>query len=267
MLLYIWLALQIVLESFPVSSSGHMALFERILERFGYSFDKSLVACDVVVGDFLEHFVHGATIVVLAVFFFPRWFFLLKNFKRCYKIIFKIIGLAFVADCVTAAYYLLFHYVEKPSTTLGVGFVMTALLLLILHCLPTQNKLKKFDIRSALILGTFQGVALIPGISRFASTFVGARALGFRIHKALELSFLIQFPLIFAAFLNSMRVMIVCPEARAVLNGNVFAVMAIAGVVAYYAFAWVVRKAERNELWQFGVYMIVPIAALLLISL
>lgn len=265
---YALLFLCIVLESFPISSSGHMVLFERIVEKFGYAFDyvhASFAACDVVMGDLLEHFVHGATVVVLAVFFFPRWFFLLKNFRRCGRIIFKIISLAFVADCITALLYLLFHFYGNPALPLGMGFAITATLLLALRCVPASKQSAAFDIRKALILGFVQGVALLPGISRFASTFVCARLLALPAHKAFEVSFLIQWPLICAAFLNSMRVMVVCPQARVLLAWDVLAVMALASLVAYAAFCWVARMAYAEKLWKFGVYMLVPIMVWLLL--
>lgn len=256
-----------MLESFPISSSGHMLLFERVVEKMGYAFDyahASLAACDVVMGDLLEHFVHGATVVVLAVFFFPRWFFLLKNFRRCYKIIFKIIGLAFVADCVTAFFYLFFHVYGKPAWPLGVGFAITAALLLTLRFIKSASN-QRFGMGKALILGFVQGLALLPGISRFASTFVCARLLALPTHKAFEVSFLIQWPLICAAFLNSMRVMVVCPAARVLLAWDVLAVVVLASVVAYVAFCWVARMAYANQLWKFGVYMLVPIAVYMLL--
>lgn len=258
---YLWLFLCIVLESLPISSSGHIALFERIAHKMGYVFDwthNAFAACDVVMGDLLEHFVHGATAVVLALFFFSRWFFLLKNFKRCYRIVFKIIGLTCVADCVTACLYLLFHFYGKPALPLTLGFAITAILLLISRFAQSASN-HVFDLRKALILGAVQGIALLPGISRFASTFVCARFLQLPTRKAFEISFLLQWPLIFAAFLNSIRVMVVCPEARALLAWPVPATIAIAIVVAFALFCLVARMVYANQLWKFGVYMMVPI--------
>jgi undecaprenyl pyrophosphate phosphatase UppP len=56
---------QILIESFPVSSSGHVALLEKFLSKFGYT--------NFELPDFFDHFLHGPTILVIMVVFWKEF--------------------------------------------------------------------------------------------------------------------------------------------------------------------------------------------------
>ncbi|MFS8507540.1 MAG: hypothetical protein LVQ75_05700, partial [Candidatus Babeliales bacterium] len=55
---------------------------------------------------------------------------------------------------------------------------------------------------AGLVVGIAQGLALLPGISRFGSTFVVGRFLGFSSMQSFQYSFLIAWPLMFAAWVK-----------------------------------------------------------------
>ncbi len=124
-------------------------------------------------------------------------------------------------------------------------------------------------IKKSIILGAVQGLALLfSGLSRFGSTYVIGRWLGLSPRRSFQFSFLIQFPLIAAAFvLNGIRGLIKNPEVAAFLNIPLMATMIGATIISGLLFTLVYRLALRRRLGWIGVYMLVPIMILLIINL
>lgn len=257
---YLWLVVQIVVESLPISSSGHCALLERIAKYFGVVIPDGVMYIDSIAikTELVEHYTHGVTMLILAIYFFDRWFFLLKHIGRCYKIIGRLIGLAFIADCCTAIFYGIFHAYGKPPLPLGVGFIITALILGASRKAPV-NKQAVLTWQKAILLGIVQGIALLPGISRFASTYVAARYLALTPERALATSFMIQWPLIAAAFAQSLYAIMQYPPAMILFRCDILIVLGVAGIIAYGLFSWAARMAYTNNFWKFGLYMGVPV--------
>jgi len=214
----------------------------------------------------MDHFAHGATVCVVALFFFNRCFFLLRNIFRCWPIVVKIIGLTFVADCVTFLFFIFFNVVGVSFFFLGLGFFITMVALYSLRWVPEQTP-KRWCLRSAIILGCVQGIALLPGISRLGLTYVVGRWLGFAPRKAFEISLLIQWPLIAAAFLNSVRILFMHNNLAVVMNWQLLSVMLGAGVLAFYGLCFVAWCADQKKMWLFSWYMMVPLCVWLLLQI
>ena len=249
-----------------MSSSGHVAVWELFLQRFGcqtahyhYLFSEYFLFDLIHIG-ILEHFVHGATSIVIVLFFFKRWIFLIENLKRCWWIVFKIIGLTFLADCMTVPFFLARNAFGTSWFPLGFGFMITAVVLYSLRSVPHSSP-ASWNWRMALVLGAVQGVAFLPGVSRLAVTYAAGRWLRLPPHKALEISLLIQWPLITVAFLNSLRILSVQSNSLMLLDGTLLLVMVSASVLAYCALAWFKTLVDAGKVWLFSLYMLVPIVA------
>ncbi len=129
-----------------------------------------------------------------------------------------------------------------------------------MHCIGCSQ------FSSAIILGFVQGFALIPGVSRFASTFVGARLLGMKPCRAFSTSFALLAPLAFAGFLfNGVRELIVHTEWLNLFTPGLLITIACSTIISYALFVFSYRLACAQRLWWFGFYMLIP--ATLLISL
>jgi len=63
---------------------------------------------------------------------------------------------------------------------------------------PESRRAEAWTVRRALIMGLWQAVALIPGVSRSGITITTARALGFERHDAARLSMLMSIPVTLA---------------------------------------------------------------------
>lgn len=258
---YIVAIMQIVLESFPVSSSGHLNLLEKIAAQ---KFSVDVLGMNVQFDQFsTEQFqtfyklLHGVTLVIIALFFCTRWMALLKAARRKPQILIKWCLLTLAADIVTTLLFLVWH-VLPVNFPLVLGFSITACALFSLYFCSSEKR-SAWTLRSALMLGFVQGVALLPGISRLGSTYVAARWLKLPAHKALEISFLIEWPLIFAAFILTLITGFHSSNVQQFLNPTMGIIILGAGIFAYFGLSFVSWCAAKNRMQWFGYYMIIPI--------
>ena len=123
-----------------------------------------------------------------------------------------------------------------------------------------KNKIR-FGAKEAMLLGAVQGVALLPGISRFAIVFACSRWLGFSCRRAFDVTFAVQLPLIAAAFFNSFLIRVffkktLVPEI--LLQPQSFIIFFCASVVAFFALLFARYILCKNKAWIFSFYLLIP---------
>ena len=256
---YLISCVQIIVESFPVSSSGHCYLLLSFLKTVESNCSNLIFHRGIYTPLFIEsfdHALHLATLLVLTVFFFDRWKIYLLRFRLCFPLFFKVVGLTACADIITAFFYLFFkmYPVQWPVV---VGFGITAMSLVSLYFIQKRES-NSFNIRTALILGFVQGIALLPGISRLATTYAAARWLGLQPRKAFEVSWLIAVPLFLAASAQGIYKIAHMPQVYSLVLGSLPYIIG-AGILAYGALKITAHLFYTQRAWWFGIYMIVPI--------
>ena len=167
-------AIQGLTEFLPVSSSGHLLLFEKM----------GLAAPSVETNLFLHLATLLSTVVVMR-----------KDAISVFKPLDKRAVWLIAATVPTAIVAFLFKYL-LPSALEGAflapSFFLTATLLL----LPKRSKPKDFNLKNAFLTGLAQGIAVLPGVSRSGTTISIMRVLGIDEEKAAKASFLLSFPII-----------------------------------------------------------------------
>lgn len=188
--------LQGVTEFLPVSSSGHLVLFQQFFE----------VAGDEVLFDLVLHL--GTLLPVL-------WFYradvlgvlrspFVESGPFWQRPGARLAGLVVVATIPTGIIGVLFKdFFETLFATpavLAVTFAITGGLLFSTRGRPDgEIDLAKMDVGRALLLGVAQGLAITPGISRSGTTLAVALMLGLKREWAARLSFLMSVPAILGA--------------------------------------------------------------------
>lgn len=244
---YIWIVLQIILESFPISSSGHCLLFER------------LSSTGLLCGTMKSHLtfvLHIPTIMVLCVYFYRAWVVPFKQMKRCRRLILKIAFYTAVADLITLLFYVVKERYSMPTLPLTVGFIMTSLSLYSLRWCASRAY-KTWHLYGAIILGCVQAIAFIPGVSRFGLTYVTARWLSITPRRSFQISFLIELPLIILASAYS-----ICSYGKLyyeLLSPHIILVMLVASIIAYIGLIGVGLLVAMDLMWLWSIYMIIPI--------
>jgi undecaprenyl-diphosphatase len=254
--LYLIIFAQTVLESFPISSSGHVALITILCQKYSGALFSEYVL-DQSIFESWFYCLHAITALVLAIFFFPQWSFFIKNLSRMWRMVLRLVFLVGITDLITFVWYVVVRHYQL-SIPLSLGFCITGIMLASLKSLHSERSRRSFGIFDALVLGAVQGIALLPGISRLATTFVVARWLGYSNRRAFELIWMIQWPLIFAASLLGFYQL---HESHAMSDflscGFIFAYL-LAGVGAYAGLCAVQWCVDRDRVWWFAYYMIVP---------
>lgn len=230
-------------EFLPVSSSGHLVIFQDLL-----GLDEPGVTLEV-----LLHF--GTLFSVLWVF--GKDFLALldyrKNSQQRYFLFMLFVGL--IVTGVIGLFFSTFVDLFFKSTLL-VGFMLllTGGILKLLTILPIGKKnIEDMKARDAVWIGLLQGFAVLPGISRSGSTIMAALWRGLDRETAVKYSFMLAAPVIFGATLLELREMIVFGIERAmILNYFVGGLVAfLAGVAAIKVF---IRLLAGQKFHYFAYY-------------
>ena len=172
-------------EFLPISSSGHLLL----LQRF-FGIEENLLTFNVVV--------HVGTLIPVIYIYFARIKDLVKNpFQKLTWLL--VIG---TLPAVFAALFL-GDVVDRlfSGDYLAVGFLVTALLLIIIDMKPVKGSksIREMSYLDAVVIGLIQMVAITPGISRSGSTIFGGTMRGLDKRAAADFSFLLAIPAIAGA--------------------------------------------------------------------
>ena len=112
-------------------------------------------------------------------------------------------------------------------------------------------KLKWYD---ALIVGTAQAAAILPGISRSGATIAASLHLGVKGDDAARFSFLLALPAILgAAVLEAKEILVVPTSELPALGAGIIA----AGLVGYFAISVMMKIVSRGKLFYFAPYCII----------
>ena len=193
-------------EFLPVSSSGHLVLFQSLFADIDASFT---LIFDITV--------HLGTLVAVLFYFFEdvRLLFIgfIKNIvnyrhlKLSFKndVQFRLSIYILVSTVITGVIGVFFkdkiEGLFHNTFNVAVCLVVTGIILFISERIQKDNKmLDSFGLRDALLIGLFQSLALMPGISRSGTTIACALVLGFKQDVSAKYSFLLAVPAIAGAF-------------------------------------------------------------------
>lgn len=197
-LIYIILGfIQGIAEPIPVSSSGHLLIFQKLLKSID-KVDFETLATITNFGSFLAIIlIYRKKIIKL----FKSFFNYLKNkdskdydnYKYCWYIVIGTIPAGLIGIIVTKLE--LFDKLEENVKFVGLALLITALFLFIIRNFKGSKDDSKMTIKDSIIIGLFQVVALIPGISRSGSTIVGGMFRDLKRDTAFDFSFMLYIPI------------------------------------------------------------------------
>jgi undecaprenyl-diphosphatase len=170
-----------ITEFLPVSSTGHMIIASALLGINEESFVKI----------FEVNIQFGAILSVVVLY----W----KRFFQSLDFYFKL-GVAFIPAAVLG--FLLNDYIDamlESVTVVAVSLLVGGVLLLFVDKIFNQGEPKEITYKNGFIIGLFQCLAMIPGVSRSAASIIGGMALKYDRKTAAEFSFFLAVPTMFAA--------------------------------------------------------------------
>lgn len=198
--------IQGITEWLPISSTGHMLLVDEFVKMDMTESFKNI---------FLVIIQFGSILAVLAVFWKKLWPFKLHKLKYSSSsslIIDKdiinmwckvIIGcipaavLGFMFDDLIDKYLYAPYIVAVMLIVYGIGFIIVETWNKVRT--PKINSISELNYKTALIIGVFQAMAMIPGTSRSGATIIGALLIGISRTTATEYTFFLAIPTMFGA--------------------------------------------------------------------
>lgn len=249
-------------EFLPVSSSGHLVLMRDLLQ-LGI---KNTVALDA-----LFHFATAAAVILyfwrdlltLAQALFRKLGRLPVNEKD--MVLLKALALGTIPAVIVGV--VLQSYVDsyvQSNVPVAVGLFIGALFFMFAEWKHfTQPNYGSVNVRTGLLIGVFQLLALMPGLSRFGSTLAGGMWLGLSRLEAARFSFLLAIPITLGVGTTKTLELIVTEGEVAWFFLGIGALTAFftALIVIHYFLLFV----RRYSVWPFIWYSLV-IAALIVYS-
>ena len=168
-------------EFLPVSSSSHLIIFSNFL-----NFQNQSLSIDVSL--------HIGSFLAVIIFFYKD----VLNFINEKDIFFKII-LSSVPVVLVGFFLVETNLISKFRNIKVIGW-MTLIFGIILYLsdrFRLDNELKKdFNFKSAITIGLFQVLSLVPGVSRSGIAISAARILKFKRYDSAKISFLLSIPIL-----------------------------------------------------------------------
>lgn len=259
-------------EFLPISSSGHLALTQRLFGLHGNS--DSMLLFNVCT--------HVGTVLATLVVFWGAFVSLIKTFVRDIRQVgpgklfgpkppaaLHIVFMAVISFVVTGVIAVLFkddfEDAFANTTLIGVMLLLTAgLLTATLLVKHPKRGWRQLKIPGAILIGLAQACAILPGISRSGATICMATYYGMRRKWAGQYSFLIAAPAILGALVLKLRDMPGSMEQ--VQWGPVLAGSVVATVVGVFALRLLMAAVVRAKLAWFALYCAVVGVVVIVLS-
>lgn len=243
-------------EPLPISSSGHVMIIKSLLNS---NIDIELLAI-------LTNF--GSLIAILYLYRKKVWSLIkdslsyLKTGSEKTKSSFRYVILLIVGTIPAGIIGLVvsladvFDKLEKNIKFVGVTLIITALLLFLIRNIKGSKDEDKITLKDALIIGLFQVIALIPGISRSGSTIVGGMSRNLKRETAFDFSFMLYIPISLATMILGFKDLISAKLGFFEIFMYLIATV-IAGVMTYFATKWFKNIVRNGKLIYFVIYCLI----------
>lgn len=243
-------------EPIPVSSSGHVMILNNLLNT---NIDIELLAI-------LTNF--GSLIAIIYLYrnrikdLFTSFFSYIKNkdkkfydnYKYSIYLIIATIPAGIMGLVVTKLG--LFDVLESNIKFVGITLLITAGFLFLIRNIKGKKDSRDISIKDALVIGLFQVVALIPGISRSGSTIVGGMTRDLKREAAFDFSFLLYIPISIATTLLGFKDLLTSSLTISAIMCYLLATI-VAGVVTYFATKWFRNIVKEGKLIYFVFYCLI----------
>lgn len=244
-------------EFLPVSSTGHMIITQNLLGVESTDFVKAFT----VIIQF------GAILSVVCLYW-KRFFRLnpgkvtdLKSFLYKFDFYWKLL----VAFIPAAIFGLLFSdLIDSMLESVWIVAIMLVIggifMLFVDKIFNHPDPQDRMTEKRAFIIGLFQCIAMIPGVSRSMATIVGGMAQRLSRKAAAEFSFFLAVPTMFAATAYKMLKLFLEPNGTEVLRENIGVLIignVVAFVVALLAIKFFIGFVTKYGFKAFGYYRII----------
>lgn len=253
-----------ITEWLPISSTGHMIIAERFLHPAASKefFDMFLVVIQL-----------GAILAVVILFWKKIFPFSLKRDtplikKDIMNMWFKVIVAVLPAVIIGLPFDDILEQLFYNPLTVSLMLIVYGVIFILIES-KGQNKnfaindISQLTYKTALFIGIFQVLALIPGTSRSGATIIGAMLIGTSREVAAEFTFYLAIPVMFgASLLKILKFGLHFTSTELII---LFTGMATAFIVSVFAIKFLMGYIKKHDFKVFGWYRIILGVVLLLL--
>jgi undecaprenyl-diphosphatase len=232
-----------VTEFLPVSSTGHLILTAKLLQIGQSEFIKSF-----------EIAIQLGAILAVVVVYRDRLINQIQIWKKLLVAFMPVVLVGALLYKMIKRYLLGNNQVVLWSLFLG-GLFLIIFELCYRPKKEATEEITAISYRQALLIGLFQAVAVIPGVSRAAATIIGGLIAGLNRKTIVEFSFLLAVPTMLAACAWDLL------KSGRMFSGEQFMLLGIGGIISFavaiVAIKFLLLYIKRHSFISFGVYRIV----------
>ena len=230
-----------ITEFLPISSTAHLILASKALHLADSEFLKSF---EIIIQ-------LGAILSVVVLYWTKFW---------SWEVLKKLV-VAFIPTGVIGltVYKMIKVYLLGNVTVVLLALVIGGIALIVFERFnpeaePTEVDFSEITYQRALLIGLFQAIAVIPGVSRSAATIVGGSLIGITKRTIVEFSFMLAVPTMLGASLLDLL------KSHSALTGN-YGVLGVGFIVSFFTAIVAIKSflgyIKKKDFSVFGWYRIV----------
>ena len=220
--------IQGITEWLPISSSGHLALLHNFFGFQNLPFDV---------------FLHFASILAVIVVFWKDIIRLLNFKEENLKYILKLLVALIPAGIVGILFKEQIENFFSSFFYLGMFFMISGVIIYSTKfSIPKKEKPNFLD---SIIIGFFQALAILPGVSRSGATISSGLIRGVKKEEAVKFSFLLAIPIVLGASLL---------EVKDLVMENIDLSIIVTFVVSLFVIKVLLRIIKGKKFYIFGIY-------------
>ena len=225
-----------ITEFLPISSSAHLIL---VVEYFNFS-----------VGNLtLDVSLHLGSLLAIITYFRKDIFYITKNKNMLLKILISSIPTMIVGFILVK--YSLVDFLRSYKL-IGWTTLIFAIVLYVSDLRQVKKTIKNdYNYKTAIYIGFFQVLSLIPGISRSGITITGARVFNFSRIDSAKMSFLMSIPILGIVSIYNLKNILI-------ENDLTFSILNLYSIIFSFVFSYLTIKFFLNFLKKFSlVYFVI----------
>lgn len=242
-------------EPIPISSSGHLVIFKHLLDL------------NVLKDINFEIIVNFGSLIAI-VFLYRKditkiitdFFNYIKTKETKYKTNYKYAWLIVIGTIPAGIAGLLLKdkidLISDNVKLIGIALLITATALFLIKDSKGKKEKKEITIFDSIVIGLFQAVALLPGISRSGATVVGGMSRDLNRKTAVDYSFMLYIPISCATMILGIKDLINTPNIQSLIIPYTLGMVASA-IVTYFSAKWFINLMKKGKLWYFSIYCLV----------
>ena len=242
-------------EPIPISSSGHLLILKKLFKL--NTLNDLNFEIIVNFGSFVAiFFLYRKEILRIISDFFNY----IKTKKSDFKVNYDYAILIVIATIPAGILGLIFKdkidMISGNIKLIGIALLITSFALFLIKDETGVKDKNKISFLNAILIGLFQAIALLPGISRSGSTIVGGMLCNLNKETAVNFSFMLYLPISIATLILGVKDLLAISNIGSLVLPYTLGMISSC-VVTYFSAKWFLNIIKKGKLIYFSIYCLI----------